>query len=352
MMIVRSFPRLRFGLVSRFGLLLSAVIATSATTAFAEEKLVRYDFQRRLMGVDFKLKLYARDKSSANAAAKAAFGRIERLNAIFSDYDENSELRKLCRDARPGKPIRASRELFNILQKSGALSKQTNGAFDVTVGHLTRMWRRVRRRKKFPKAADLKFARSKTGYRFIKLDAKARTVELLKPEMRLDLGGIAKGYAGDEALAVLKKHGITRAMVDASGDIVVGDPPPGKSGWVIAVALLSRKRATKDARLLTLKNCAVATSGDAYQYVRIDGKRYSHIVDPKTGLGLTQRSSVTVIAKTGTAADSLASAVSVLGPNAGLKFATRLKAVEASVTTLRNEKPRTVSTCGFARYVK
>lgn len=326
------------------------LIALLSEVAFAQDALRRYEYEERHMGVDFNLKLYSRDKASANAAAKAAFQRIAELNAIFSDYDEKSELRRLCRNSRPGRPVQVSRELFDILQKSLALSKQTNGAFDVTVGHLSRLWRRSRRRKALPKPDDLKAALAKTGYKHVKLNAKKRTVELLKPDMRLDLGGIAKGYAGDGALKVLKKHGITRSMIDASGDIVVGDPPPGEEGWVIGIAPLKKGDRT-GLRYLKLKNAAVATSGDAYQYVVINGKRYSHILNPKTGLGLTTRSSVTVIAPTGTIADSYASAVSVLGPKQGIAFAARKRGVEASVTFVRNEESRTVETCGFARYV-
>ena len=136
--------------------------------------------------------------------------------------------------------------------------------------------------------------------------------------MRLDLGGIAKGYAIDEALAVLKKSGITRALVDAGGDIALGDPPPGKQGWRIGIARLEADG--PPSRILLLCRVAVASSGDTWQFVRIDGKRYSHIVDPRTGLGLTDHSSVTVVAPDGMTADGLASAVSVLGPEKGLRL--------------------------------
>jgi thiamine biosynthesis lipoprotein len=136
--------------------------------------------------------------------------------------------------------------------------------------------------------------------------------------MRLDLGGIAMGYAVDEALGVLRKRGIASGLIDASGDIGVGDPPPGKEGWVIEVAPVDEDGAPRTRVLLA--NAAVTTSGDALQHVEIGGKRYSHIVDPRTGLGLTDRTSVTVIARDCTSADSLATAVSVLGPKEGLKL--------------------------------
>ena len=137
--------------------------------------------------------------------------------------------------------------------------------------------------------------------------------------MSLDLGGIAKGYAADEAMAVLKEHGISRSLVAAGGDIAVGAPPPGMDGWVIAIAQLESVDAPLS-RYLLLHDAAVSTSGDANQNVEIGGVRYSHIVDPRTGLALTGRSSVTVVAPDCTTSDGLATAASVLGPQEGLKL--------------------------------
>jgi thiamine biosynthesis lipoprotein len=155
------------------------------------------------------------------------------------------------------------------------------------------------------------------GYELMRLDERARTAELLRPGMQLDLGGIAKGYAGDEAIAVLAKRGITRALVAGSGDIVVSGPPPDQAGWKIGIGPLGGDEAK---RLVMLRDAAVSTSGDAEQFVEIDGKRYSHIIDPKTGIGLSERSSATVIARRGIAADSLATAASVLGPRRAIEL--------------------------------
>jgi thiamine biosynthesis lipoprotein len=303
------------------------------------------------MGVAWKIALYAPTQAAANSAAKAAFARVGELNRIFSDYEPDSELMRLCRMSGPGKPVKVSRDLFEVLSRSQQISEESRGAFDVSVGHVTRLWRNARRRKRFPKMVDIQEALQKTGYRFLKLDRQKSTVELRKRGMRLDLGGIAKGYAGDAALEALKKHGITRGMIDGSGDIVVGDPPPGKAGWRVAMESV-RNRKRSSARVLTLKNCAVATSGDAYQFIEFNGKRYSHIVNPNTGLGLTTRSSVTVIAPTGWQADAYASAVSVLGPKAGIKLITGKRATEAAITILRNDKPKTLQTADFDRYVR
>jgi thiamine biosynthesis lipoprotein len=167
------------------------------------------------------------------------------------------------------------------------------------------------------------------GYEAIRLGEKKRAATLTRPGMRLDAGGIGAGFAADEALGVLKKHAITRALVDASGDIALGDPPPDKPGWRIGIARLSAKG--RPSRYVTLTNCAISTSGDAFQFVEIGGKRYSHIVDPRTGLGLTDRSSVTVVAKDCTTADAYATAVSVLGPKKGIEVIDRLEDAAAFI---------------------
>jgi thiamine biosynthesis lipoprotein len=214
--------------------------------------------------------------------------------------------------------VKVSPELQDVLSRSLELSRKSEGAFDVSVGPLTRLWRRARRRQQLPTEERLADARERVGYQWIHLDEAAGTVTLLKPRMELDLGGSATGYAADEALRVLARHGIDRALVDASGDIAVGDPPPGKRGWSIVVAPLSVP-GTPTRRIL-LANAAITTAGDASQHVVIDGRRYSHIVDPRTGLGLSDQIAVGVIAPDCLTADSLDTAVSVMGVKAGLRL--------------------------------
>ena len=158
-------------------------------------------------------------------------------------------------------------------------------------------------------------ARTLVGYRLLRLDPKRQTVELLKSGMQLDLGGIAKGYAVDEALAVLRKGGTPRALVNAGGDLGLGDPPPDRPAWRIGLTPLD---GVKPVEYLLLSNTAVSTSGDNVQYVEIGGRRYSHIVDPRTGRALTDHCRVTVVAPNGMWADAISKAVGVLGPAKGL----------------------------------
>ncbi len=315
----------------------------------AAAPLTRFEYQQVRMATPFRIALYAADEASANAAADEAFGRIKQLNDLFSDYDAESELSRLCRLSGPGKPVGVSPELFEILTRATSLSKQSNGAFDATIGPVVGLWRVARRKRQFPDPARLTEARSRVGYQLVRLDEQARTVELLHSGMRLDLGGIAKGYACDQALAVLKKHGIARAMVSGGGDIVGGDPPPDRTGWTIGIAALLQPDETP-AQFISLKNAATSTSGDAYRFVVIDGKRYSHIVDPKTGIGITESCSVTVIAPDGTTSDALATAAAVLGPKAGLELIEKSAGCETLFVTLREGKPVAVRSKGFAGY--
>lgn len=279
--------------------------------------LMRFEFQQPHMGTLFTITLFAPDAPVARRAVAAAFGRVAELNQMMTDYDPESELMRLSRSP-VGQSVRISPELFEILTESQRLAKSSAGAFDVTIGPVVRLWRRARRTETLPTPEQLAGARISVGWEKLQLDAGSRTVTLLAPNMQLDLGGIAKGYAADQALAVLKRHGLTRALVAASGDIAVGDAPPDQPGWRVTVGTPFPVKDSE--RPLILTNAAVSTSGDTEQSVVIGGKRYSHIVDPRTGLGLTDRCQVSVIAPRAMRTDALATAVSILGAEQGRKL--------------------------------
>lgn len=282
------------------------------------DSLERYSRRQFHMGVEFEIVLYGSDQRVADQAFAAGFARVAELERIMSDYDPESELSRLSAMAPTNKPVKVSEDLWTVLSQAQSLSERTNGAFDVTVGPLTKLWRRARRQKEPPSEKLLASARGAVGYMHLQLDPKHKTASLAKPQMRLDLGGIAKGYAADEALATIARLGIRRALVRASGDIAVGDPPPGETGWRVGIAPLDAEQAPT--RFVSLANQAISTSGDSRQHLVVKGKRHSHIVDPRTGWGVEGRSSVSVIAPRGIQADSLASAISVLGPQGGLQL--------------------------------
>jgi thiamine biosynthesis lipoprotein len=297
----------------------------------------------------FIIVLYAPDEEVANEASDLAFSRIRNLDQILSDYDFDSELCRLSRAAPTVEPVVVSEDLWIVLQKAQELSVRSRGAFDVTVGPYTKLWRRARRRRTLPDPAQLKEAKAAVGYQSLRLDGKARAVTLARPGMRLDLGGIAKGYAVDRALAELTERGIKSAMVNASGDLAASSPPPGKPGWLVGIAPLEPK--ARPSVFGYLADQAIATSGDAFQFVEIDGQRYSHIVDPRTGYGLTQRSSVSVLAADCTTADGLASAASVLGPKEGLQLVDSIPGAEALIVAVEQDRVVTRQTPRFREWV-
>jgi FAD:protein FMN transferase len=311
----------------------------------ADPALTRHSFTEPHMGTRFQIILYAPDENAAKKAATDAFARIASLNAIMSDYDPTSELMRLCAQAG-GPPVRVSSELFFVLSQAQEVSRQSGGAFDVTVGPVVKLWRKARKQHKLPDPQKLAEARALVGWRNVRLDPDKRMVHLLKPGMQLDLGGIAKGYAADEALAVLKKHGIDRALVAAGGDIAVSGPPPEADGWKIAIAALPDE---KDPGRLILHHAAVSTSGDAEQFVEIDGKRYSHIVDPRTGIGLLGRMSATVVARRGIDADSLTKVLAVLGAEKGIKIIEGHAGASARMVRKKGEEFETVVSKGFPK---
>jgi thiamine biosynthesis lipoprotein len=264
------------------------------------------------MGVKTRLVVYADSEARVQAACRAAYDRVAELEQVMSDYRPDSELMRLCAQAG-GPPVKVSDDLFYVLERALVLSERSNGAFDVTVGPLVQLWRTARKTGQMPPPDQLAVARAKVGWQNVVLDPSTRTVQLKQPGMRLDLGGIGKGYAGDEALKVLAAHGIRTALFEAGGDIVVGAPPPGTDGWAIEVYEGERHPPRK----MKLANAAVSTSGHTEQFVEINGTRYSHVVDPRTGLGLTNQYMATVVAPNGISTDGLSTAVTVLGAEKG-----------------------------------
>ena len=298
--------------------------------------LQRYEYDFVAMGMKYHLVVYAPDQPTVTRALEQVEARVRHLDRVMSDYHTESELSQLCEHSSTGQPVRLSPELYEILDHSQELSRETDGAFDVTVGPVIQLWRTARRTKTLPSPELLAKARERIGWRAVQLDPLARSAELTRDEMQLDLGGIAAGYACDEALQVLRSHGLPRVLIDASGDVLVGDPPPDREGWKVTVAGLSGGVNDPGSRTILLSNASITTSGDARQFVEIDGQRYSHIVDPQTGLGLTRRSSTTVIAPTGWQADSYATAVNVLGAQAGIPWIEQHPGCSALMIELQN----------------
>ncbi len=315
-----------------------------------DSSLQRFAYAEMHMGTMFEIILFAPSQSMADQAAEKAFRRVIALEQVMTDYDPNSELMKLCQGPA-GVPTPVSKDLFAVLEKAQLLAEKSDGAFDVTVGPFVQLWRKARKSRQLPSAAEITEAASVSGFQKMKVDRRSHSVTLAVPGMRLDLGGIGKGLAADEALKVLNQMGIRRAMVAASGDIAVGDPPPGRRGWSIGVQSIDHPGQGLT-RSVLLKNAGISTSGDTEQFVEIGGRRYSHIVDPKTGVGLTERIGVTIIAPNGTTSDSLTKAVSVMGAERGMVWVESWPRAAALVVRLTPEGKKVIESRRFKDYLE
>lgn len=303
------------------------------------------------MGVPFRIVLYAPSQAMADKASEAAYRRIAQLNDIMTDYDPDSELSRLSRTSGQGQAVHVSHDLWVVLQRAQSLAEQSGGAFDVTVGPYVNLWRLARQLKKLPSRERLERARRSVGYKYVKLDPDHQMVTLLAPDMRLDLGGIAKGYAADQGLHVLDRLGIGSALVSGGGDIAVSGPPPGKRGWTIEIPPLDASNAPP-ARFVLLTHAGLSTSGDLFQRLDIDGKRYSHLVDPRTGIGLTDHSLVTVIAANDFTADSLTKVMSVLPPQQALRFIKHVRHAAVRIVRQPGKEIEEYESPGFRHYYK
>ena len=314
--------------------------------SFAQKNRYAYSVQK--MGSSFNIVLYADTKQIADSAAQESFKLVDSINLICSDYDSSSELFKL-RYAAVGVPIKLSPILFELIYIAKEAYKDAHGSFDITVGPLSRLWRSARKSQQFPTNAAINDARKHIGSNKVQIDSGAQTISFLQSNMQLDMGAIAKGYAADKVLALLQSRGITTALVDAGGDMVFAGMPPQKKGWTIGINVPGQQENLLERKLI-LTNKAVATSGDAFQYMLHDRKKYGHIIDPRTGYGVTFQRNVTVVAPTATTADWLATACSILTLDQVKILAKKYKS-EVLISTVQNGRVHKVNFGKFESYL-
>lgn len=288
---------------------------------------------RVIMGTFARVVVLAENEQVAQDCIAAAFERQQRVNELMSYHITNSELNQVNRKAYEA-PVAVSEETFEVLQRAKHFSELSDGAFDVTIGALGDLWHAAADANIPPTEAQIAEARSKVGYDKLLLDPEAKTVRFAIEGMRLDLGGIAKGYAIDLSVDALQQHGAVGGMVDIGGDVMCfGAPPKGKEAWVVGLQdpTVAPDDLATDKLLLTLKvtDAAVTTSGDYRRFSKIQGEKQSHIMDTESGKGANKLVSVTIIAPDATSADALATAVSVLGLEKGLALVEQLPGTEA-----------------------
>lgn len=279
----------------------------------------RGSYLRGAMGTVARIVVWAPDEASAVEAARRGFALIDALEASLTDWKPTSETSAASRSAG-GPPLPVSPMFLDAIAVAKAAAHDTDGAFDPTIAPVVALWRTARKTRTLPMPDARAAAVALRGWRDISIDRVRGTVRLPRPGMALDFGGIGKGYAAERVVGLLRASGFPSCLCEIGGDFAIGDPPPDSAGWRIG---------THATPPLVIANRGVATSGDTEQHVDIDGVRWSHIVDPDTGLGVTESRLVTVVADDGAAADAWATALSVLGPERG--FARLPKNVEARI---------------------
>jgi len=270
------------------------------------------------MGTFARIIAVAADKKTARTAIEAAFEKFSQVDSMMSSYKPDSQLSAVNRNAF-GESVKVNSQMFDVLKGAVEYSRKSAGAFDVTIGALTDLWRQTADSEQKPTEAAIAEARSKVGFEKLILDDENMTVRFAIDGMRLDLGGIAKGYAIDLATDAARQAGATGAMIDVGGDIrCFGKPAGEKEKWTIG--LQDPDIDGKILLKLKINDAAVATSGHYRRFVLIDGQKHSHIINPAAPNSAQKLTSVSIIAPTAMAADALATAVSVMGAEDGMKM--------------------------------
>lgn len=317
------------------------------STPLLQAQTRKFSYSEMKMGSAFNLIIVSADSNKANHLARKSYELVDSLNHIFSNYDSSSELSKI--NASAGLlPYKMSTAMLDLVQKSQYAYIQSKGAYDISIGPLSSLWRNARKAKLFPEASTVLATKKLVGFAQIKINKRLGTIFLPNANMQLDFGGIAKGYIAQWVINFLKANGIQQALVDAGGDIVMSGAPLNQQGWLIGVNLPE----TTDQLLnkkLQLSNCSVATSGDVYQFIEYKGVKYSHIINPLTGYGVTNLRNVTIVAKTGATADWLATACSILPIKEAKQLAISHQAA-LLITTLKNGKLVFEATPSFKNY--
>ncbi len=332
----KKMKRRQESILKRLGALLGAAAFVLIFSLAASAQLQSAKQSRLLLGTVVDVQIWG-PSQKISAALEEGFAECERIEALLSVYRQESELSQINRAG--GGEVKVSGEVFNLIELSVRYGDYSNGAFDVTVGPLMKLWGFFRKEGHFPDEEELKRVRSLVDYRGICLDKKKSAVRLRKKGMELDLGGIAKGYAVDCMVRVLKKKGAQSGLVNAGGDIYAFGSRPGGRAWRVGI----RHPRDKDSLLeaIQLRDEAAATSGDYENFFFIGKRRFSHIIDPRSGRPAQPALSVTVVAGSATEADFLSTALFVLGQTKGKKLLERFPGSRAAFVRARMHLPLT-----------
>lgn len=280
------------------------------------------------MGSRFDITVVANDSIQANEYIDTAVAEISRIEKLISSWDNNSQTSEINRNAGI-KPVKVDKELFDLIERTIGISKLTDGAFDISYASMDRIWKFDGSMTKMPSKEKIIASVEKVGYQNIVLDKKNSTVFLKLERMKIGFGAIGKGYAADMAKTLLISKGVNSGIINASGDMNTWGKQPNGNEWKVAITNPMNKN--KVFALLPITDGAVVTSGNYEKYVNFNGKRYTHIIDPRTGYPSTGIISVTVFAPKAELADALATSVFVMGKEAGLDRINQLPKTECII---------------------
>jgi thiamine biosynthesis lipoprotein len=304
--------------------LLSAGLSAAA---IEPQQRDHHEGTRVSMACTYAIDAYGPDASTLPAAVEAAFDEVDRIDRLMSNYKPESPLSRLNREAA-NRPVAVEPELFDFIAASMDYNRESDGAFDITVGPLMKAWGFFRGEGHFPAADDLAAARRRVGGAHVVLNRADRTISFDTPGVELDLGGIAKGYAVDRAADVLRTHGVTSALISAGGSSIYGlGAPPDRAGWDVSVQ--DPVAASKTALTVTLRDRALSVAGSSEKSFEAGGIRYSHIMDPRLGAPVQGMLSVAVLSRTAMSGDALDDAFFVLGVEGSRRYLRRLTDTEA-----------------------
>ncbi len=298
------------------------------STVFVANAQKVYTKTLKLMGSRFDISVVATHQQKANTYINLAVNEISRIEKIISSWDANSETSNINRNAGV-QPVKVSKELFNLIKRAKIISKLTDGAFDISYASMDRIWKFDGSMKTFPSAEKIKKSVVKVGYHNIILNEKNQTVFLKLKGMKIGFGGIGKGFAADKAKQLLINKGVTAGIINASGDMNTWGKQPDGSYWKVAITNPMNKN--KAFALLPLKKGAIVTSGNYEKYVIFNGKRYTHIIDPRTGIPSSGIISVSVFAASAELADALATSIFVMGKEIGINRINQIPNIECIV---------------------
>ena len=280
--------------------------------------LKEYKQVERLMGNTFEITVVADDEEWASEKITRAIEEIRRIEKLLTTFDDRSQTNQVNQQAGIA-PVRVDCEVFDIIKRSLKISQITDGAFDITYGSIDRrLWNFDQTMTQLPDPATARACVQLINYKNVMLDDEEGTVMLKEKGMRIGFGGIGKGYAADRAKALLMKEGVSSGIVNASGDLITWGVQADQKPWTIGIAHPDDARTAFSS--LNISDLAIATSGNYEKYVMIDGKKYSHTINPKTGMPVTGIKSVTIISPYAEIADAMTTPVMVMGVKAGIQL--------------------------------